>query len=96
MHEQIALFLHTGNLFSSGRRSFFALSAAGHMFGPRPGFVARALGVQSRAELALLAGSICGKPEGNRPRGNPRTVICYIFHSAAVCQCLLQVPTPAL
>ena len=60
-----SLFLHIGNLFSSSRGSFPALSAAAHAggeafnttahvwapagSGPRPGSVARALGAQIRA-----------------------------------------------
>ena len=35
--------------------------------GPRPGFVARALGVQSRGELALSVGSISAEPEPTKP-----------------------------
>ena len=62
---QNALILH-GDRFFSDRRPFLPLSAAGHAggrvytrckFGPRPGSVARALGVQSRGIWQVPTGS---------------------------------------
>ena len=81
VHAQHARFFHIGNLFFSGHGSFLALSAAGHAegptcrlhaskFGPRPGSVALAAGVQSRAELALFAGPHLAEPE---PKTRPLT-----------------------
>ena len=77
-------FLHIGQLFSSGRGSFLALSAAGdegarvysrRKLGPRPGSVARALGIQSRAKWQLITGSLSSEAEPHKASsqdgGNP-------------------------
>ena len=67
-----ALFRDIGNLFSSGRGSFLALSAAGHAggaactprrkCGSRPGSAARALGVKNCAFRQVITGSLFTSP----------------------------------
>ena len=71
-------FLHIVDLLCSGRGSFLALSAAGHIlkgarvytrphkFGPHRGSLVRSPGVQNRGELALFAGSLSAEPEPSR------------------------------
>lgn len=54
-----------------------------HMFGPRPGFVVRALGVPRRAELALFARSISGEPESKSVPWKPPN--CLLFYFALCC-----------
>ena len=73
---EIRFVLHNSNLCSSGRGSFLDLSAAGHagapsctprrMGGPRPGSVARALGIQSRAGWQVIARSRSASPKLTR------------------------------
>ena len=74
------LFLHIVKLCSSGRGSFLALSAAGraggprprYKFGPRLGFVVRALGVQSRAIWLFFYGNAFRRAKATQDSGNPR------------------------
>ena len=70
--------------------------------GPRPGSVARALGVQSRSELPLCARSLSAEPEPTRHIETPKlqfvfcallllcTSICYEFHTLKRCMLLTQ------
>ena len=106
-YVQNALFFAYRQPFLSGRGSSLALSAARHS-GPAglyttrktwPGPVARALGVQSRGELALFAGSLSAEPEPTRPGSPWKPPKCHFFvlRSAAVYQYLLRTSTtPAL
>lgn len=57
------------------------------MFGPWPGSVARALGVQDRGELALFAGLLPAEPEPSRPMKTPRLLFLFVLRSAAVYYC---------
>ena len=45
-------------------------------FGPRPGSVARALGVQSRTTWQLIAGSLSAQPEPRKAIENPLFSFC--------------------
>ena len=87
-------FSHIGNLnlVYSGRMSRSRLKAQRGAvctpwckFGPRPGSVARALGVQSRGELAVFAGSFSADPEPIEPmETNPQTLFFFVL-----CCCVL-------
>ena len=76
-------FLRISNLFSSGRGFFLALSAAGRAgsprvhyngrtFGLKPGSVARALRVGSRARWLVFTGSLSAEPEPPRTMETPQ------------------------
>ena len=51
--------------------------------GPPPGSVARALGIQSRGELALFAGSLSAQPDPSRSMETPKLVTFPFFHLSA-------------
>ena len=48
-------------------------------FGPRLGSVARALGIQSRGGLALVAGSLSAEPEPTRHMETPQMPLVFLF-----------------
>ena len=92
--------LGKNSIFSADCGSFLALSVADnaggagictlqHIFGPRPGSVARALGVQSRASWPFFTRSLSAEPEPSR---SMETLKCRFFifsplhRSAAVCE----------
>ena len=86
LYAQNALFF-AHRQAAAGR--FLALSAAWHAgdpactlrrkCGPWPGSVARALGVQSRDELALFAGSFSSQPEPIRSMETPKCPSILFF-----------------
>ena len=93
-------FLRVGKLFSSSSGSFLELSAAGHAggprvyyhrcnFGPPPGSVARALGVQSRASWLFFTGLLSATPSRSGP-WKPHTF------SYSLCCCCCCYITPSL
>ena len=50
-------------------------------FGPRPGSVARALGVQSRANWQVITGSLSAEPEPRKTMETPHLHFLAIAHS---------------
>ena len=72
-------FLRNTKLFSCGRGSFLALSAAGHTCGSRPGSVERALGVQSNEIWQAIAGLLSGQLAPTRPMQTPKTLYFFSF-----------------
>ena len=94
--------MHIGNLFCSGRGSCLALLAAGHAGGLHVHRVQvsapaglRALGVQSRVELVLFAGSLSSELEPSRSMETP-SVILIFFTVVSRCCCFSEVPQQPL
>ena len=82
----LLFFFRNTKLLSSGRGSFLALLAPGHAGGPpvprrckcgsRPGSMARALGVQSRENWKVTAGSLSAELEPSKTMENQHAGHC--------------------
>ena len=74
--------------FASGRAFFLALLAAGlytaREFGPRPGSVASALGIQRQVSWQVMSRSI-RRARANHAHGNPqKVVLVFVLRYAAI------------